>query len=110
MKKRMTIHLSIPLWAAENSVIPVGVRDDRPDYDYAEGVTLHVFNLSDDAQVDVTVPDTSGAVRAIFHCERQGQTIKVTREGAPGQWSLLVRGTKTKAVGVEGNQVTVKLP
>ncbi len=91
-------YLSIPLWVPENSVIPVGARADRPDYDYAEGVTLHVFNLKDGAKVDVTVPDTLGAARAIFHVERRGQTLRVTREGAPGKWSVLVRGGEALVV------------
>jgi alpha-D-xyloside xylohydrolase len=102
-------YLSIPLWAAENSVIPVGARDDRPDYDYAEDVTLHVFNIRDGATVEVTVPDTLGAARAIFHCERQGQTLKITRQGAPGKWNVLVRGNKSKPIAVTGNEVTVSL-
>ena len=102
-------YLSIPLWAAENSVIPVGARDDRPDYDYAEGVTLHVFNLQDGAKVEVSIPDTLGALRASFHVERQGQTLKITRVGAPGKWSVLVRGRKSKPVAAEGSELTVKL-
>ncbi len=102
-------YLSIPLWVPENSVIPVGARDDRPDYDYAEGLTLHIFNLSDGAKVDATVPDTLGDSRAVFHVERQGQALKVTRLGAPGTWSVLVRGKDSRSVKVEGSQALVML-
>ncbi len=102
-------YLSIPLWAAENSVIPVGARNDRPDYDYAEGVTLHIFNLQDGAQVDVTIPETSGAVRAVFHCKRQGQTLQITREGAPGTWNVVVRGKNAQPVTTAGHGVVVHL-
>lgn len=103
-------YLSIPLWVPENSVIPVGARDDRPDYDYAEGVTLHIFNMKDGAKVDVTVPDTLGAARAIFHVERQGQTLKVTRTGAPGKWNVLVRGQGLSPVAADGNLLEIRLP
>ncbi len=103
-------YLSIPLWVPENSVIPVGARDDRPDYDYAEGVTLHIFNMKDGAKVEVTVPDTLGAARAIFHVERQGQTLKVTRTGAPGQWNVLVRGQGLSPVAADGNLLEIRLP
>ncbi len=102
-------YLSIPLWVPENTVIPVGARDDRPDYDYAEGVALHIFNLGDGATVDVTVPDTLGASRAVFHVERQGQALKVTRLGAPGAWSVLVRGKGLQPVKAEGSQALVML-
>lgn len=102
-------YLSIPLWVPENSVIPVGARNDRPDYDYAEGVTLHIFHLQDGAQVDVTIPETSGAVRAVFHCKRQGQTLQITREGAPGTWSVVVRGKNAQPVKAAGHGVVVNL-
>ena len=103
-------YLSIPLWVPENSVIPVGARDDRPDYDYAEGVTLHVFNLKDGAKVEVTVPDTLGAARAIFQVKRQGQTLNITRTGAPGAWSVLVRGQGLSPVTADGNLLEMRLP
>jgi alpha-D-xyloside xylohydrolase len=102
-------YLSIPLWAAENSVIPVGARDDRPDYDYAEGLTLHIFTLTDGAKVDVTIPDTSGAMRAIFHCERRDQTLRITREGAPGKWNVLIRGGRSAPVEVNGDEAILEL-
>lgn len=85
-------YLSIPLWVPENTVIPVGAVDDRPDYDYAEGVTLHIFNIRNGATVEVTVPDAAGRPRASFRVERQGAALKVTRSGAPGKWGVLVRG------------------
>jgi alpha-D-xyloside xylohydrolase len=104
-------YLSIPLWVPENTVIPVGARDDRPDYDYEQDVTLHVFQLKDGAKVDVTIPDTLGGVRAVFHCERQGDKLKITREGVSGgNWNVLARGVKSKPVSVDGNEVTVDYP
>jgi len=102
-------YLSIPLWVPENTVIPVGARDDRPDYDYAEGITLHIFAIRDGATVTVTVPDTGGQPRAIFHCQRQGQTLKVTRQGAAGKWSVLVRGTGSAAIPIDGDEGIVSL-
>ncbi len=108
-RREMVDTLSIPLWVPENTVIPVGARDDRPDYDYAEGVTLHIFNLGDGATVDVTVPDTLGASRAVFHVTRQGQALKVSRQGAPGAWSVLVRGKGLQPVKAEGSQALVML-
>jgi alpha-D-xyloside xylohydrolase len=100
-------YMSIPLWVPENSVIPVGARDDRPDYDYEQDVTLHVFNFKDGAKVDVTIPDTLGGVRAVFRCERQGGKLKITCEGVSGNWNVLIRGTKSKPVSVDGDEVTV---
>ena len=35
--------LSLPLLARPNSIIAVGNNDQKPDYEYAQGVTLHLF-------------------------------------------------------------------
>lgn len=101
-------YLSIPLWVPENTVIPVGAVDNGPDYDYAEGVTLHIFNLRDGI-VSVNVPDTAGEPHATFHCERQGQTLKIKREGALGQWRVLVRGSGLPPVTIDGDDVEMTL-
>ena len=36
---------SLPLMARPGTIIPVGANDQRPDYDYADGVTFHVLSL-----------------------------------------------------------------
>ncbi|ONI48367.1 alpha-xylosidase [Candidatus Epulonipiscioides saccharophilum] len=49
-------YMSLPLLARENSIIAIGNNDQEADYDYADGLTLHVFELSDEASA--TVYDT----------------------------------------------------
>ena len=39
--------LSLPLLARPNSIIAVGAIDDRPDYDFVDGVTFHVFEIQE---------------------------------------------------------------
>ncbi len=102
-------YLSIPLWVPENTVIPVGAVEERPDYDYADGVTLHLFHIRDGAAIEVTIPDTAGHPYALFHVERQGATVQVRREGAPGRWGVLVRGTASQPVWADSDRVTVTL-
>ena len=34
---------SLPLYVREGAVLPIGERDDRPDYDYLSGLTLRVY-------------------------------------------------------------------
>ncbi|WP_345763685.1 alpha-xylosidase [Diaminobutyricibacter sp. McL0608] len=52
---------SIPLYVREGAVLPIGARDDRPDYDYRDGLTLAVYPAAADADtvqlVTVTTPD-----------------------------------------------------
>ena len=49
---------SIPLYARPGAVLPWGAREDRPDYDYLDGLTLRVFpGGTGTAEVLVTTPD-----------------------------------------------------
>ncbi len=52
---------SIPLYVREGAVLPIGARDDRPDYDYHDGLTLAVYTAPADVDsvqiVTVTTPD-----------------------------------------------------
>jgi alpha-D-xyloside xylohydrolase len=90
--------LSLPLMARPNSVIPVGAVDDRPDYDYADGVTFHVFEPADGSMAAAIVPSTDGTVVLRAEVRRLGKTVHVVvtcpapaaADGKP--WRVLLRG------------------
>ena len=52
--------------SATYTVLPLGAHDDRPDYDYLDGVELHVYQLEDGESETVEIPDTKGNVAATF--------------------------------------------
>ena len=41
---------TVPVYVRPGSVLPLGARDDRPDYAYAEDVTLRAYELADGAE------------------------------------------------------------
>ena len=82
--------LSLPLLVRPNSVIPIGSRSDRPDYDYSEGVTLQIFQLEDGKQVSVEVPDLNGKIETKFEVSRKGNSIQIYRQGSPRLWNILL--------------------
>lgn len=100
-RKDQVDFMSIPLWVKENTILPVGANAERPDYDYADGVCLHVFNVADGATIDVEIPNTDGQIVSTFHCIRSGDKLKITRSGAPGAWSVRVGDLVIDAVGDE---------
>jgi len=96
--------MSLPLLVRPNSVIAVGSHSDRPDYDYGEDVTLHVYALADGERASAVVPSVNGRVDMTFMVHREGQQITVEREGADKHWQLLLVGLTTVA-SVEGAAV-----
>ncbi len=78
---------SVPLLVRPGAVIPVGAADDRPDYDYADGVTLRLYEIPDGAQV-TTVIAPGGRE---FVTTRSGNVIRVEAVAAGdagGDWQV----------------------
>jgi alpha-D-xyloside xylohydrolase len=95
---------SLPLWVRPNSIIPVGSNDSRPDYDFAEDVTLQVYELADGQQAHAVIPSITGEIAVTFTITREDQKITVTREGALNRWQLLLVGISA-TVSAEGATV-----
>lgn len=68
---------SLPLFVRENTVLPVGAEDSRPDYDYTKGLTLRLYNISDGAALTREVADLSGNAALTFTVTRRGDRITV---------------------------------
>ena len=58
--------MSLPLMVRPGTVLPMGQCDSRPDYDYLDGLELHVFQLEEGESRTVTIPDLKGQVAATF--------------------------------------------
>lgn len=50
--------MSLPLWARENSLIPMGAVEDTPAYEFAKQVEIRAYNVT--RPVSVVVPDEKG--------------------------------------------------
>ncbi len=93
--------LSLPLLARPNSIIAVGANDQRPDYDFADGVTFHLFEIQDGATLTARVPALKGETALTLEVNRWGKAIHVTARGATRSWRVLLRGV-TAVQTVEG--------
>lgn len=96
-------YFSLPLMVRPNTVLPVGADEQRPDYDYADGVVFHLFELDDGAAGSARVPTVSGEVAMSIQVSRSGQQITVETEGASKAWSILLRGVEA-AQSVDGGK------
>ncbi|MGW4209326.1 alpha-xylosidase [Lentzea sp. NPDC004789] len=96
----------VPLLVAPNSVIPVGSRDDRPDYRYADGVTLRVYEPADGCRLQVQVPAQDGTDDVSFDVVRDGAEVRVTRQGPAAPWNVLFIGHQ-HAGGVRGGSLEI---
>jgi alpha-D-xyloside xylohydrolase len=82
--------LSLPLYVRDGAVLAVGSRDDRPDYDYLEGLTLVVYPSTSGAARTITVIQPDGAT-ADFLVERTATGARVSSSHV-GTWSARLAG------------------
>ncbi|MEV0235004.1 alpha-xylosidase [Nonomuraea sp. NPDC050786] len=101
---------SLPLLVRPGAVVPTGARDDRPDYDYADGVTLNAYRLPDGARRTVTVPAPDGSAAAVFEVSRTGDRVRARRvAGAPTSWSLRLFGERQATETTQGDDIEITL-
>jgi alpha-D-xyloside xylohydrolase len=103
-------YFGLPLLARPNSVIPLGNNSQRPDYDYADGICFHVFELADGQSLTAPVYNTSGDLECSFTISRRGQTYTARNTGARNggavkPWSLLLRSVHAADAVIEGAAV-----
>jgi alpha-D-xyloside xylohydrolase len=90
---------TVPVFVRPASVLPIGSRDDRPDYPYDEDVTLRVYELPDGGRTLVTVPGLTGESAATFEVARDGRLVTATRRQGAASWRL--------QLGIEGSEIRV---
>ncbi|WP_338787945.1 alpha-xylosidase [Metabacillus sp. FJAT-53654] len=83
---------SLPLYVRANSLLAIGELDDRPDYEYAENVELHLFELQDGGSASTTVYDPKGMQKLTVEAKREGNEVYISANGTSSNWSVLLRG------------------
>ncbi|UUZ80135.1 alpha-xylosidase [Paenibacillus sp. P26] len=102
-KREQHGYLSLPLYVRPNSIIPVGRENSRPDYDFADGVEFHVFELEEGQSASSTVYSPKGERELSVTAVREGgrATVDIDYAGQAKPWSLLWRGL-SEVRSVEG--------
>lgn len=83
--------MTLPLMVRQNAVIPIGARDDRPDYDYTDGITLHVFEPVD-GELTLSIPDLRGKTAAVYTLHIKGDEVAVDTDSKKPYQMVLHRG------------------
>lgn len=100
---------SLGLYVRPGTVLPVGAVDDTPEYAWADGVKLRLFELPDGFDTVTHVPGGTGAA-ASFRVRREGATIRVRSDDATAPWSVEMAGTALQASAEAAGEVVLTLP
>ncbi|HBR28217.1 MAG TPA: alpha-xylosidase, partial [Firmicutes bacterium] len=90
-------YFSLPLMVKANSLIPVGKEDGKADYDYADGVTLHLFNLEQGKTAEAKVRNAQGELELAVVVKRVENTLQVRVNISKKPWGILLRNIEAIA-------------
>jgi alpha-D-xyloside xylohydrolase len=95
--------MTLPMMVKPNSIIAVGQQDNKTDYDFADGVSLHVFQLSDGESATAEIVNLQAEKELDVKATRSGSVIEVTTSGVGKVWTVVLRGINDVASVVGGN-------
>lgn len=98
-------YLSLPLMVRPGSVIPVGSRSDRPDYDYSQDITLQVYQPEAGMHQSVVIPGLHGERDSVFQIDAGEKVIRVERQEGIRSWRVLLVGLE-KVLSVKDGTVS----
>ena len=101
--------MSLPLLVRPNTVIPIGSHTDRPDYDYSDGVTLHIYALEDGYSTKIEIPSLDGSIESVFEIERRENSIHIQRRGPSKAWNVALLGATLTQVEKQVNEANIQM-
>ncbi len=97
-KKEQYDFFSLPLFVRENTILPVGTHKEGPVYDYTDGVTLRLYNVT---KAERVICNSKGEKILNVKAVREGDTLTVTLDGVYKNAKLLLVNTKAETAGAE---------
>ena len=73
-------YFSMPLYVKPDSILIRSNTDDRPDYDYTDNITVHIYELADGHTATADIVNTGGETVNRITAIRKGNEISVKTE------------------------------
>ena len=91
-------YLHLPLMARANSIVAIGACDEKPDYDYADGVELRAYALSDGVKAETTVYNMAQTAELNVSILKEDAKITIQAENIGGkQYTIKLVGVQAKS-------------
>lgn len=91
--------LHLPLLVRENSIVPFGDIEDRPQWRMEDPVTLNLFHIADGKTLSLQLVGSEEQDIAQVSCRREGNRISLQSDGRARKVRVLLRGIAAAAVG-----------
>lgn len=86
-------YMSLPLFVKENTILPIGENENKPDYDYVNNVTFHIYELKENVETQTIIHDLDGELSASITATKINNKITVVTDFKEDKsFSLLLNG------------------
>ncbi len=85
--------MSLPLFVKENSIVAIGDNNSEADYDYLNGTTLNVFNLT--GQVSTELCDSLGNKKLEVSASIADNKVTIELDGSYKNLKILMRNVES---------------
>ncbi len=93
---------SLPLLVRPNTILPTGNHQERPDYDFTDGVRLCCYEI--ESETHATIPDATGNAVLTVTARRHEDRLIIEVSGESDTWHVLLVNV-TNVTNVEGGSV-----
>ena len=80
-------YFTLPLMVRENTILPLGNSEERPDYDYTNNVTLQLYEITEGKEVQTVIPDVNGKPTMKVRAIKQNGIVDIQVNGG-GEWQM----------------------
>lgn len=94
---------SLPLLIRPNTIVAVGASEREVDYDYADGVSLHLGWIDDGGSACVEVFNPKAELELKVKVARSGSRLTIKAEGCGKPWRLVLRAIAADEVAAVEN-------
>lgn len=74
-------YFHLPLLVRENTILPVGKEEERPDYDYHTDTVLKVYEPKEGAPAETAIPDMKGQKKIHVQMSYKNGKLRLTSDG-----------------------------
>lgn len=103
-------YFSLPLFVRENTLLALGANDHRPDYDYAKGMTLRLYQLKNGETAVCEIPDINGNIVNTIMAKRTGNEIDLHLQQTTEEISMeIYTGTQIQKMTIPAGTTETKM-
>lgn len=95
---------SLPVFVAENTVLPVGSSKNRPDYHFPDHVQIRIYALTAEKGVECEIPDESGRTVLGIKAKRTETGVELYSAGENGSLSYLLINCGEEVADIRGGE------